>query len=64
VVIDSKSDLPDTLNGIVVTYRAIVDQLCKSFWDFWKEVPSEEKQLRTVLSRYDELLKLTNNVKQ
>ncbi len=64
VILDSKSDMPNTLNGIIVTYQAIVEQMCDVFWDYWNNVPGEKKQLRYVLSKYDELLKLTQNVKK
>ncbi len=62
VIIDSKSDLPDTLNAIVGTYKSIIEQMCNTFWDYWKEIPQEQKKLDYVLSKYDELKSLTEKL--
>jgi hypothetical protein len=53
VLIDSKSDLPDTLNAIYATYKAVVNDMENVFWDYWKDVPSTSKSLDATIKCYE-----------
>ena len=60
VIIDSQSEFPDSLNGIVSTLKGIVDEMTRVFWVHWNEIPNEHKQLDYVINQYENFKTIIN----
>ena len=57
-IIDSKSDMNDALNAIIASYYGIVEELERTFWIYWNEIPYENKTKNYILDYYDYLKSL------
>ena len=55
VLIDSKSDLPNTLSALLATYRGVVEDMAGVFWEYWNQVSAETKSLNATLQNYERL---------
>jgi hypothetical protein len=64
VLIDSKSDLPDTLNAMYATYKAVVNDMENVFWDYWKDVPNTSKSLDATIECYEHFRSLVHAQKE